>query len=75
MKEFEEKTKNIYIVTRNGEVIPELTANSEREAFQALGRWLLPYDIAFDGMTLTEVGRQAANGVNPFRVQRADLSW
>ena len=48
------------------------------ETFEAggnLGRWLLPYDIAIDGMTLTEVGRQAANGVNPFRVQRADLSW
>lgn len=67
--------KSIYIVTRNGQVIPELTAKTEREAWGNLGRWLLPYDIAIDGMTLTEVGRQAANGVNPFRVQRADLSW
>lgn len=67
--------KSIYIVTRNGQVIPELTAKTEREAYGHLGRWLVPIDIVLDGSTLVDLGRQAANGVNPFRVQRADISW
>lgn len=69
------ETKSIYIVTRNGQVIPELTAKTEREAYGHLGRWLVPIDIVLDGSTLVDLGRQAANGVNPFRVQRADISW
>lgn len=67
--------KSIYIVTRNGQVITELTAKTEREAYGHLGRWLVPIDIVLDGSTLVDLGRQAANGVNPFRVQRADISW
>ncbi len=67
--------KSIYIVTRNGQVIPELTAKTEREAYGHLGRWLVPIDIVLDGSTLVDLGRQAANGVNPYRVQRADISW
>lgn len=69
------ETKSIYIVLRNGNIIPELTAKSEREAYGHLGRWLVPIDVVLDGGVLVDIGRQAANGVNPFRVQRADISW
>lgn len=69
------ETNRIYIVLRNGNIIPELTAKSEREAYGHLGRWLVPIDVVLDGGVLVDIGRQAANGVNPFRVQRADISW
>ena len=68
-------TRSFYIVTRNGGVIPALTARTERQAYEALGRWLMPIDVVLDDSVLVEIGRQAAGGVNPFRVQRADLSW
>lgn len=70
-----ETSRTIYIVTRHGEVIPELTAKTEREAYGHLGRWLVPIDVVLDGGTLVDIGRQAANGVNPYRVQRAGISW
>ncbi len=70
------ETKRVYIVLRGKSVIPELTSKSEREAWLALGRWLMPTDVAIDGMTCTEVGRQAANGHSPvYSVQCADISW
>ena len=70
------ETKRVYIVLRGKSVIPELTSKSEHEAWQALGRWLIHTDVAIDGMTCTEVGRQATNGHNPtYSVQCADISW
>lgn len=69
-------TKRVYLVLRNGQVIPELTRKSEREVWRALGRWLIPSDVNIDGMVLTEVGRQASNGHAPvYTVQCADISW
>jgi len=69
------KTQIIYIVTKDGEVIPQLTAKTEREAWGNLGRWLVPIDIIVERGVLTDLGRQSASGVNPYRVQRADISW
>ena len=68
------KQMEVFLVTRNGEVVPELTRKRERDAHMALGRWLVPTDVVLEGGVLVDIGRQASNGVNPFRVQRAVLS-
>lgn len=67
--------KTVYVVLRGFEVIPELTAKSEREAWSKLGRWMVPLDYAIEGMTLTDLGRQLCSGANPFRVQPAEITW
>lgn len=63
----------LWVVTRSGEIIPELTGKTERQAYVNLGRWLVPLDIAPEGGTLRDIGWQAVQDSNPFRVQRIEI--
>lgn len=66
-------SKTIYIVTHNKDVLTEFSARSEREAWAQLGRYLCSSAVSIDGMTLTDVGRQASNGINPYRVHAVQI--
>lgn len=63
----------LYFVMREGRPIEELCARSERQAHMALGRYLVPTDVVLEGMILTDLGRTACNGVNPYRVVHATV--
>jgi len=63
----------IYIVTHHKTVLTEFSALSEREAWTQVGRYLCSSDVVIDSMTLTNIGRQACNGVNPYRVHAVQV--
>lgn len=63
----------IYIVTHEKQVLAEFSARSEREAWTQLGRYLCSQAVSIDGMTLTDIGRQASNGVNPYRIHPVQI--
>ncbi len=70
-----ETKNNIYLVTKDGQVIPEMTFKTEDEAYLALGRDIIKMAAEISTKVLIEVGRDAANGPNRYRVQRAEISW
>lgn len=58
--------QTLWIVLREGKVIPGIMATTHRDALQQLGRWITPYDIAFSGSVLHDIGREATSDGNPF---------
>lgn len=63
----------IYLVMRGKSLLEGIQGRSERDAHVQLGRYLLPIDIAFDGATLYEVGRQACLPMNKYSVVSVDV--
>ena len=61
-----DEKQTLWIVLRDGKVIPGIVATTHRDALQQLGRWLTPYDIAFSGSVLYDIGREATSDGNPF---------